>query len=228
MKQCSAAAVISLCRIGIAMFPASCQAQTLTTLASFNVYNGSSSSIGLVQASDGNFYGTISAGGTRQSGTVFRITLGGILTTLYNFTGNADGGIPRAGLIQASDGNLYGTTSSGGTGVGGGGTGCRVTRGGPRTTLYSFCSQVSQTICTDGASPLGGLVQASDGNLYGTTSGGGTGNSYAFSTGTVFRITPGGTLTTLYSFCSQTSCADGAEPVSGVIQASDGNLYGTT
>src|ERR1035438_9848483 len=115
MKQRSAAAVISLCWIGIATFPASCQAQTLTTLASFNGTNGSSPlAAGLVQASDGNFYGTTSVGGTANKGTVFRITPGGTLTTLYSFTGVADGANPQAGLIQASDGNLYGTTEFGG------------------------------------------------------------------------------------------------------------------
>src|ERR1022692_3217407 len=109
MKQHSAAAVISLCWIGIATLPASCQAQTLTTLASFAGTNGYGPMAGLVQASDGNFYGTTFHGGTEDVGTVFRITPGGTLTTLYNFcsqTNCADGGDPYAGLVQASDGNL--------------------------------------------------------------------------------------------------------------------------
>jgi uncharacterized protein (TIGR03437 family) len=215
MKQRSAAAVISLCWIGIATLPASCQAQTLTTLATFVGTIGSSA---LVQGTDGNFYGTTNYGGTSFYGSVFRITPGGTLTILYSFTGGADGWGPqsgRAGLIQASDGNLYGTTFEGGTD--GEGTVFRITTGGTLTTLYSFCSQ---TYCTDGTNPVGGVIQASDGNLYGTTSQGGTGY------GTVFRITTGGTLTTLHSFTS--NGAEGFEPQGGLIQASDGNLYGAT
>src|ERR1035438_1763288 len=217
MKQCSAAAVISLCWIGIATLPASCQAQTLTTLASFAGTNGSTPVAGLVQASDGNLYGTTSVGGTSNDGTVFRITPGGTLTTLYSFTG-ADGENPQAGLIQASDGNLYGTTESGGTIILLGkpltfiwGTVFRITPGGTETTLYSF------TGGADGGSPQAGLIQASDGNLYGTTASGGAGPR-----GTVFSITPGGTLTTLYSFYGNSG------PQGALIQASDGNFYGTT
>src|ERR1022692_1547847 len=88
------------------------------------------------------------------------------------------------------------------------------------TTLYSFCSQSG---CPDGAGPYAGLVQATNGDLYGTTGGGGTNSG-----GTVFKITPGGTLTTLYSFCSQTNCTDGTGPQAGLVQAANGDLYGTT
>src|ERR1051326_1149957 len=88
-------------------------------------------------------------------------------------------------------------------------------------TLYSFCSQPG--VCTDGAEPVAPLIQGIDGNLYGTTPSGGATNW-----GTVFRITPGGTLTTLYSFCATSACADGSAPVSGLLLASDGSLYGTT
>src|ERR1019366_2294682 len=87
------------------------------------------------------------------------------------------------------------------------------------TTIHRFCSQSG---CPDGANPSAGLVQATNGDLYGTTQYGGT-NNY----GTIFKITPGGTLTTLYTFCSQT-CADGAEPFAGLVQAANGDLYGTT
>src|ERR1035438_7907253 len=83
-----------------------------------------------------------------------------------------------------------------------------------------FCSQ---TNCTDGDGPFAGLVQAANGDLYGTTYLGGTGNG-----GTIFKIAPGGTLTTLYSFCSQTNCTDGANPYAGLVQATNGDLYGTT
>ena len=84
------------------------------------------------------------------------------------------------------------------------------------TTLYSFCSQSS---CTDGASPSAWLVQATDGNFYGTTSQGGTSDS-----GTVFKMTPSGTLTTLYSFCSQSGCTYGQKPLTALVQASAGKV----
>jgi uncharacterized repeat protein (TIGR03803 family) len=104
MKQRSAAAVISFCWIGIATLPASCQAKTLTTLASFVGTNGSSA---LVQGTDGNFYGTTNGGGTSGYGAVFRITTGGTLTTLYSFCSQYppcnDGYYPAAGLVQASE-----------------------------------------------------------------------------------------------------------------------------
>ena len=112
-------------------------------------------------------------------------------TTLFKFDGT-DGGQPQATLVQATNGALYGTTSAGG--ASNVGTVFKITPGGRLTTLHSFCSQ---TNCTDGVAP-NGLVQATAGDLYGTTSRGGV-NGY----GTVFKITPSGTLTTLYSFCSQ-------------------------
>jgi uncharacterized repeat protein (TIGR03803 family) len=89
------------------------------------------------------------------------------------------------------------------------------------TTLYSFCSQV---LCPDGDQPTGALVQT-NGDFYGTTSYGGAHGSYA---GTVFKITPNGILTTLYSFCHIVGCADGRQPYAGLIQGTDGDFYGTT
>jgi len=100
------------------------------------------------------------------------------------------------------------------------GTVFQVTPGGTITTLYSFCAQAN---CTDGSAPYAGLVQATNGNLYGTTEAGGANGK-----GTVFEITLGGTLTTLHSFCSQANCADGSLPRAGLIQATNGNFYGTT
>jgi uncharacterized repeat protein (TIGR03803 family) len=76
---------------------------------------------------------------------------------------------------------------------------------------------------TDGTAPEGALIQLSDGNFYGTTYGGG-----AYGKGTIFKITPGGTLTMLYSFCAQSGCSDGSNPIAGLVQASNGKLYGTT
>jgi uncharacterized repeat protein (TIGR03803 family) len=197
---------------------------TLTTLYNFcsksSCIDGSNAGA-LVQGTDGNFYGTAASGGTSGSGTVFKITKSGMLTTLYSFcsqVGCTDGASPYAWLIQGTDGNFYGTAASGG--MSSGGTVFKITPGGTLTTLYNFCSKVD---CTDGASPYAGLIQATDGNFYGTTFKGG-GPGY----GTVFKITKSGKLTTLYSFCSQVGCTDGASPTAGLIQATDGNFYGTT
>jgi uncharacterized repeat protein (TIGR03803 family) len=199
-------------------------AQVLTTLYTFCSQPGCTDGGkpfygGLVQAGDGNFYGTTYLGGTKNGGTVFKVTPGGALTTLYNFcsqTNCADGTAPTAGLVQATDGNFYGTTYSGGSNADG--TVFKITSSGTLTTLYSFCSQPS---CTDGYSPYAGLVQGSDTNFYGTTS---VGGAHGF--GTVFKISSQSpyTLTTLHSF----SVADGTSPQAGLMLASDGNFYGTT
>jgi uncharacterized repeat protein (TIGR03803 family) len=128
-------------------------------------------------------------------------------------------------VIQATDGNFYGTTYAGGVGVGNSGTVFKITPTGTLSSLYSFCSQPN---CADGALPAG-LVLASNGNFYGTTFSGGS-NAYPCpgDCGTVLEITPEGKLTTLYSFCSLSNCADGAAPEASLIQATDGDLYGTT
>jgi uncharacterized repeat protein (TIGR03803 family) len=139
------------------------------------------------------------------------------LTTLFNFDGT-NGGDPQAGLVQATNGDFYGTTWVDGTHSGG--TVFKVTPSGTGTTLYSFCSLAN---CADGKNPVAGLVQATKGDLYGTTTNGGANNS-----GTVFKITPSGTLTSLHSFCSLPNCADGNFPHAGLIQATNGDLYGTT
>ncbi len=180
---------------------------------------------GLIQAANGDLYGTTMFGGTGTNGegTIFKITPSGSLSTLYNFcskTGCADGAQPFAGLIQATDGDFYGTTYAGGANRSG--TVFKITPSGKLATLYNFCS-VGGTACTDGSSPQAGLIQATDGNFYGTTYDGGANGS-----GTVFKITPKGTRTTLHSFCSQTGCTDGYYPWAGLIQATDGNFYGTT
>src|ERR1039457_138860 len=222
-----ACAVLVLCATTAITLPA----QTLTTLYSFcsqsGCPDGDAPYAGVVQATNGDLYGTTLYGGTNgtnTSGTVFKITPGGTLTTLYSFcsqTGCPDGDASYAGLVQAANGDLYGTTY--GSGANGDfGTVFKITPAGTLTTLYSFCSQSG---CTDGAHLAGGLVQAANGDLYGTTVLGGANDA-----GTVFKITPGGTLTTLYSFCSQggTSCTDGAGPQAGLVQAANGNFYGTT
>jgi uncharacterized repeat protein (TIGR03803 family) len=202
-------------------------AGTLTTLYSFcpqwpNCPHGDEPN-GLIQASDGNFYGTTREGGANGGGTVFQLSPSRTLTTLYSFCSQGlpctDGDLPYAGLIQATDGNFYGTTRYGGANSYDGGTVFKLSPSGTLTTLYSFCSQSG---CADGEYPVGGLIQATDGNFYGTTSYGGANDG-----GTVFQLSPAGTLTTLYSFCSEPNCTDGWDP-NGPIQASDGNFYGTT
>jgi YVTN family beta-propeller protein/uncharacterized repeat protein (TIGR03803 family) len=202
---------------------------TVTTLYTFcsqtNCTDGVEPAAGLVQASNGNFYGTTSDGGANNGGgTVFEIAAGQ-LTTLYSFCsqpGCTDGNASQAPLVQATNGNLYGTTYAGG--AAGEGTVFEITLSGQFTTVYSFCSLED---CADGAYPYAGLVQASNGNFYGTTSGGGA-TDFCSGCGTVFEITPAGQLTTLYNFCSQEDCADGSFPIAGLVQASNGNLYGTT
>jgi uncharacterized repeat protein (TIGR03803 family) len=193
----------------------------LTTLHNFDFTDGRGPR-GLVQASDGNFYGTTEQGGTSGGGTLFKITPSGTLSTLYNFcsqSGCADGKIPVGPLVQGTDGDLYGTTGVGGTGPCSCGTVFKITPSGALTTLHSFD-------LTDGDNPGAGLIQATDGNFYGTTYSGGTNNSNcnSGSCGTVFKMTPAGTLTTLHSF----DYTDGANPQAALIQASDGNFYGTT
>ncbi|MGA2903705.1 MAG: choice-of-anchor tandem repeat GloVer-containing protein [Candidatus Korobacteraceae bacterium] len=197
-------------------------AQVLITLHNFcsqtDCTDGTNPYGTLLKATDGNLYGTTEAGGPGGYGTVFKVTPSGTLTTLHTFV-YTDGAEPYAGLVQGTDGNFYGTTYTGGAHSYG--TVYRMTASGTVTTLYSFCSQYW---CADGARPVAPLVQASDGNFYGTTVTGGAHEYY----GTVFKITPSGTLTTLYSFCSETNCTDGAWPYGGLIQASSGMLYGTT
>src|ERR1017187_3960668 len=219
-----ACAVLALCATTAIALPA----QTLTTLYSFCYQSvcpdGTYPAAGLVQATNGDLYGTTyGSGANNGGGTVFKITPGGTLTTLYSFcsqTNCTDGAYPSAGLVQAANGDLYGTTSGGGAGgANSDGTVFKITPGGTLTTLYNFCSQ---TNCADGVGPEAGLVQAANGNLYGTTYGGA--NSY----GTVFKITPSGTLTTLYSFGGQNGSANGIHPVAGLVQAADGDLYGAT
>jgi uncharacterized repeat protein (TIGR03803 family) len=197
-----------------------------TTLYSFcsktGCPDGYSPQAGLVQGTDGNFYGTTLSGGANgKYGTLFKITAQGKLTTLYNFcsqTKCADGSAPYGPLVQSDDGDFYGTTSAGG--VHSGGTVFEITPKGKLTTLYTFCSKSN---CKDGESPTHGLVLGTDGNFYGTTGEGGT-----YSAGTVFRITPKGALTTIHSFCAKTNCVDGAYPYAGVVQGTNGTFYGTT
>jgi uncharacterized repeat protein (TIGR03803 family) len=197
-------------------------AGTLTTLYSFcsqsNCADGYGPVGALVQATNGDFYGTTWAGGDlpgydcgtggEYCGTVFKITTAGALTTLATVAGN-----PSGTLVQATDGKFYGTTARAGT------------------IFMMTAKGTLTTLATVGGYPYAGLVQGTDGNFYGTTYvGGANNNSYCQGNGcgSVFQMTPAGTLTTLYSFCSQTNCTDGMWPLAGLMQDTNGNLYGTT
>jgi uncharacterized repeat protein (TIGR03803 family) len=151
----------------------------LKTVHSFRGKVDGSGPGGLVQATDGNFYGATSGGGANGYGTIFKMTPAGTLTPLHSFDG-ADGSDP-VGLAQATDGNFYGTTLNGGTY--GQGTVFTITPAGTLTTLYNFCSQPG---CTDGIVPGAAPVQATDGNFYGTTTRAG-----ANWDGTVFSLSVG-------------------------------------
>jgi uncharacterized repeat protein (TIGR03803 family) len=187
----------------------------------------------LIRATDGLLYGTTFGGGANGKGTVFKITAKGKLTTLYSFCSKgdcSDGAMPFAGLVQATNGRFYGTTQHGGINnnhcVGGCGTVFEITAKGTLTTMYRFCSQGN---CPDGSLPSSALLQPTNGDFYGTTFLGGVNNgTCAGNCGTVFKMTGKGKLTTLHSFCTQMNCPDGALPVAGLVQGTDGNLYGTT
>jgi len=201
---------------------------SLTTLYNFDGEDGRQFKY-LVQASGGNFYGTTTNGGNVTQcdgfgcGTVFKITPNGTLTPIYDFcsqTGCPDGAILFDSLVQGPNGEYYGATWGGD--LANGGTVFTITPEGTLATLYSFCV-VNYPFCNDGSNPIA-LVLGGDGNFYGATASGGL-NSNA---GTVFKITPGGAFTRIYSFCAQVGCTDGSTPRDGMILGSDGNFYGTT
>lgn len=191
---------------------------TLTTLHSFAGGDGANPLAPLVQGSDGSFYGTTFKGGANGSGTVFRITPAGGLTTLASFAPVEAFVYPAAGtggLVQGADGSFYGTITGGAIGWG---SVFRITPSGALTTLHSFAGM-------DGGFPSATLVAGIDGNFYGTTGVGGSGDasqSPYLRGGTVFRITPSGTLTTLTTFPGPGSVGASLAP------GADGNLWGTT
>ncbi len=185
----------------------------------------------LLQASDGNFYGTTGNGGANNYGTVFKITSAGIETVMRSLGAGFNPGFlptdayaPQGALVQGSDGALFGTSVSGGGGSCGNtfscGTVFRITLAGDYSILYAFAT--SSTKSGHGPSPY--LIQGRDGNFYGTTYSGG--DTLGTPDGTVFRLTPSGIHTTLYSFGPLNDAP--SHPETGVIQGSDGALYGTT
>jgi len=200
----------------LAMAGVSAASDTFTSLASFNKTNGNEPNhTALIQATDGNLYGVTSYGGANGDGVVFRISPSGTLDAIYSFcslASCADGENPYTSLIQGSNGDLYGTTYSGG--ASNNGTLFKITTSGTLTTLYNFCSLAS---CADGSGPEGQLAVDGAGNIYGTAYSGGASNF-----GTVFKFSTKGVLTTLHSF----SGADGENPEGGLTAAS-GVFYGT-
>jgi uncharacterized repeat protein (TIGR03803 family) len=209
----------------------SSHAQTYKELYSFKGSpDGAFPYSGVIRDSKGNLYGTSPGGGIGNfvcgklpCGVVFKVDSTGKETVLYSFCSQSncsDGYSPSGRLSHDAKGNLIGTTAYGGTY--GHGTVFKLSKTGKETVLYSFCSHPNS--CLDGAYPNGELIQDSEGNLYGTTRGGGASNLW----GTVFKLSKTGKETVLYSFCSTNNCADGAQPSWGVIQDAEGNLYGTT
>jgi uncharacterized repeat protein (TIGR03803 family) len=210
--------------------PFTVQSAVVTYLHVFGAVpsDGSQPNGPLLQASDGNFYGTTRAGGANRCsaidnfcGAIFRLTPDGTVTVLYSFGASpTDGWAPYGPLIQARDGALYGVTFSGGTyDVG---TVFKITLDGAYTVLHSFGASLSE-----GQNPFGALLEASDGNFYGATLHGGEHCArVAFTCGTIFRISPNGEHAVLYSFGS--SPEDGAVPNGHLIEGSDGSFYGTT
>lgn len=188
---------------------------------------------GVIQAADGNFYGAATSPFPDVATSIFKMTPNGTLTVLYRFaTDESQGYLPFAGMIQATDGHLYGTTSSGGTPSAHCSSGCgtvfRVALDGTFHLLYSFRGAPQNGI-GDGEVPWAKLIQATDGNFYGTTKFGGnfTGDCSAGGCGTVFKITPAGVETVLHAFTA--TAADGEYPQNdGLVQTADGTLYGVT
>jgi uncharacterized repeat protein (TIGR03803 family) len=191
----------------------------LTTLYSFDGVHGKNPVAPLVQGTDGNFYGTAENGGSGTEciygcGTLYKITPSGKLKVIHNFH-RAFGGQPLSPLVQGSDGNFYGTTSRGGTKNKDNGVIFKITADGKFTVLHN----VNGT--TDGAGPVPGLVQATDGNFYGTTGGGGTSQF-----GTIFKISP--TKPYPYKVLYNFDLTTGAGPEVTILQHTNGILYGDT
>jgi uncharacterized repeat protein (TIGR03803 family) len=177
----------------------------------------------LVQGSDGNLWGTTELGGDFNKGTIFTTTLTGTEAVVHSFDEGLEGRSPSAALVQVADGSLFGTTSTGGGSDCDCGTVFKLTPTGTFTSMHAFGG--GQEV----GGPSGALTQATDGNLYGTTNQGGGDRAYA-NAGMAYQITPSGALTVLHKFLSPdtTDTSEGGPPGGALIQAADGNLYGTT
>lgn len=185
---------------------------TVTVLHSFTGADGEYPDSGVMQASDGNFYGVAVGRDAAGYGTVFKITPAGAFSTLYNLAPD-DGDIPSGTLTEGADSQLYGVTRFGGTADGG--TLFKVSTSGVFTKLHDLNG-------IEGELPVSGLLLANDGNFYGVTRGSSNG------TGTVFRMTPAGTVTVLHEFPPVVTANEGQNPNAGLIQGADGKLYGTS
>jgi uncharacterized repeat protein (TIGR03803 family) len=222
MKFAALMRVLCLCLPTVAL-AVSASAQSYNEIVSFNGNSAAGPNTPLVQGLDGNLFGTTYYGGTGTCfdgsgigcGVVFTI-VNGKLRIVYNFQ---ESGLayPGNSLLLAEDGNFYGTAPTGGGAI------FKITPGGTLSTLYQFNGS------SEGAQPRGGLIQAADGNFYGTTEYGGASSAFCPSgCGTVFKLTPKGVLSTVYSFCPQNYCPDGEYPAGSLVQGADGNFYGTT
>lgn len=183
-----------------------------SVLHTFAGSDGTNPQGGLIEDASGNFFGTTTNGGSSGYGTAFKIAANHTETVLHSFIKGSDGGYPICTLVQDGSGNLFGTTWGGGLTHG---IVFKITSGGAEQVLHSFADN-----STDGGYPTAGLVLGTDGNFYGTTNSGGSVNL-----GTVFKITPSGTETLLYTFTGGTA---GANPSNALVEGSDGNFYGTT
>jgi uncharacterized repeat protein (TIGR03803 family) len=237
-------ALLAIIVVILGLAPGAWAASKYKSLHTFRGADGAEPTAGLIFDQAGNLYGTTASGGAGNGGTVFKLTRNSdgsrtqsVLYAFCSVNNCGDGMQPFAGLIFDQKGNLYGTTSLGGT--------CNIavsprcgtvfkltpnSNGGwSESVLYSFCSLKE---CLDGWVPLGGLIFDRAGNLYGTTVAGGPTNCVNSGCGTVFKLTPKAngswTETVLYGFCSGTNCGDGFYPAVNLIFDGAGNLYGTT
>lgn len=184
------------------------KAGKITILYSFQGGNdGWVPNAGVIQAKNGDLYGTTNSGGAYNSGTVFHLTLSGVESLLHTFNYGVDGGFP-GGLVEGNDANFYATEGAGLGGL------FRITPDGVFTTLHTFGGGPN-----DAAFPTGSLIKDKAGNFYGTAPYGGT-----FGFGAIFSITSSGNETLVYSF---TGGADGSRPNSALL-IEGGKLYGTT
>ncbi|MGO8672708.1 MAG: beta strand repeat-containing protein [Capsulimonadaceae bacterium] len=207
---------IATLALALCALPASAASPTYTNIFQFSgATNASAPGAPLIEAANGNYYGTAEQGGANNYGAIYELTPTSTTPTiLYTFSGT-DGSEPGGALLQGADGNLYGVTESGGTASSGTGSGTvfKITTGGTLTSLHTFTG-------SDGTSPVGALIQGTDGFLYGTAESGSTGNN-----GLVFKVWTDGTqFTILHRFAG----TDGANPIGSLVQGPDGYLYGTT
>jgi uncharacterized repeat protein (TIGR03803 family) len=217
--------LIAIAAMAMLMWCGHAEAFVYKLLHSFRGADGAFPSGGLIVGTDGNLYGV--TGGCRRlgCGLIFKMTTRGKETILYRFTTGSDGSTPVGRLIRDDAGNLYGVTAGGGSTACGEPDGCgtvfRLSPGGTLQVLHAFTGGVS-----DGWGVNGNLIRDTAGNLYGATAyGGGTGCGNNWGCGTVYRLTPNGSMTLLYAFQGG---SDGGQPIAGLLRDGAGNLYGTT